>query len=236
MIRPRLSVSLVLALLPTSAGGAVAARSYPAPVSPRELDRWKAYGPSTTSWLTQVPGEQGSPRVRVVSSKETTARAAVLEMVKVKRITFVGTPRITLEPLEAWREFGEDRRIGLFETRLCGQPGILFVKTQRRKDGTHYVAAREMTRATFEAWGGIAHTLMLDEIVPSVNVFPANRRRQIATAPLLKQIALYEAALNKLYSNFVGAMIMAQGEVTRMMTQLNYNLLFGNDISNMLPR
>ncbi|BDP42458.1 hypothetical protein DAETH_24270 [Deinococcus aetherius] len=241
MNRSTLLASLVLALLPTPGEVASAAsivRSYPAPTSPDELERWKPFGPGTASWLTQVPGDPCSPRVRLISSEEVSARAAVLDLARTKRVTFAGTPQITLEPLEAWRGFdGQDRRVGLIATRLCGQPGVLFVQTQRQKDGTHYVVGREMTRATYEAWGGVARMMVLDESVPSVNVFPAQRRQQIVTAPLPRQVALYEAALDKLYSNIAGAMtMMAQAEVTRMMTQLNYNLLFGNDITNTLPK
>ena len=186
---------------------------------------------------TQRPGDPRSPRF--VSARTGPAfgvsdhDGAVRDLVKDTGMAFVSPPR--LEPLEAWKGWdGRDMRVAFAETRLGGGPGVAFVLISQMPGSDQFaIYALEMPEATFRAWGGAPRMMVLREVIPSVDVFPAERRAQIAAAPLDGQTKLYEGALDAFYEQGVASlMMMSQAQTLMMMQELNYDLLLGGDISS----
>ena len=204
---------------------------YPAPASFDDLSTWTKDG----FFFVQRPGDPTSPRaVNAITGPDFDVYdhdAAVRDLVKDSGIDFVRTPR--LEPSEAWvRVDGRDLRFTFAESRLGGEPGVVFlIVSQEAGSDQFQMFGVETTRATFEAWGGAPRMMLIRDLVPSVDVFPAERRAQIARGSLASQVALYEAALDKLFLELAASRTaLSQGQLLNGMMELNYDLLFDNDI------
>ena len=204
---------------------------YPAPTAFEDLTPWVKDG----FFFLQRPGDPTSPRaVNARTGPDFDVYdhdGAVRDMVKDTGIDFVRTPR--LERSEAWAEVdGRDFRFTFAESRLGGEPGVVFLIISQESGSDQFeIFAVETTRATFEAWGGAPRMMLIRGLIPSLDVFPTGRREQIARAPLAGQVALYEAALDKLYVELAASRAaLSQSQLLNGMTELNYDLLFDNDV------
>ncbi len=204
----------------------------PPPTTQAEVLGW----PSEGLLRVRRPGDPTSPRaVSAVTGPDFDVYdhdAAVQDLVKDTGIDFVRPPR--LEPSEAWRGVdGRDLRFTFAESRLGGQPAVVFLIISQKAGSDQFgIFAVETTRATFEAWGGAPRMMQVRGLIPTIDVFPAERRSQVARASLPQQVALYEAALDKLFLDLqTSAAMGAQARLLHGMRQLNYDLLFDEDIS-----
>lgn len=201
---------------------------YPAPTPKEEFREWPIQG----EWGVQVPNDSASPRVATRSFNANMGTSAALRaFAKETGLKIRGS--MTLEPLESYKSLdGRDVRILFTETRLNNAPGVAFVFYARGKGNTKAsLRVMEMPKRVFQKWGGAAGMLYMRRIVPSPDVFPAKERQRIARAPLDRQTQFYESVLDKFYRENVMAMMMTQAQTTAMMMELNYDLLFGNDIT-----
>ena len=203
--------------------------NYPAPSKKGEMLVWPEEGP----WRVQVQGDKASPRVatREYGGAQATPRAALKTFT-----TETGLNRrdkAKFEPLESYQKLdGRDFQIMLTETRMHGQTAIAFVMfAQSKGKDTASLRVLEMPAKTYIKWGGVAGMMTLRGVVPSPEVFPKAERDRIARSPLPEQTALYEAVLDKYYMENALALMATQAKTLEMMTELNYDLLFGNDIT-----
>lgn len=202
---------------------------YEAPLSYDDVKAW----PEDGLWRRLAPADAASPRHRIgVMTKESAKShaTALRDFAKGAGVDITGS--VKLEPLESWAGYdGRDVRILLTETRFAGGDGVLFLFLSRGKGNSHIsVFAVEMTAATYRDWTAVARMLVLRGVIKSVDVYPPKRLEQIVAAPLREQMALYEATLDKLYRVLVIGMMQTQTQTLMMMQELNYDLLFGNDI------
>ncbi|MEM8777666.1 MAG: hypothetical protein AAGF26_02095 [Cyanobacteria bacterium P01_G01_bin.49] len=207
-------------------------RDYPAPEDQSDTNDWSEDGP----WRVQVPGDLYSPRVVTAVTGPKfgvhSSDGAVRDLVKDTGIDFVGLPQV--ETLDVWTNFdGRTVKMILAETRLNGQPGVLFLLIGNLKGSDEYkLFGIETTRETFQQWGGVTRMLVLRDVIDSVESFPADKRQAIAKAPLANQVAVYEAALNALYKELSAGLILNQAQTLLRMQELNYDLLLGDDITS----
>jgi len=201
---------------------------YPAPSQNEVFLAW----PVSKIWGVgvQVPGDLSSPRV-ATRTYDSGPSQALREFKRDTGLKVKGTSTFT--PLEAYKNLdGRDVQILLTETELNGQAGIAFVFYARgKKSAQGSLRVIEMPAITYADWGGVASMLTMRGVVQNVDVFPKQQRRRIARDSLKEQTALYVAILDKFYQENTLAMMMTQAQTTAMMTELNYDLLFGNDIT-----
>ena len=203
--------------------------NYPAPTAKEEFLAW----PSDGFWQVQVKGDDSAPRVATRSYNGTQANPSTAFRSFIKDSGLKVKGATCLEALESYKRLdGRDVRILLTETRMNGKPAVAFVLYAKGKGSTSSkIRVMEVPAKTYVAWGGVAGMLKLRGVIPSPNVFPKAERRRIARAPLSEQTAFYEAVLDKFYMENALALMMTQAQTTAMMTELNYDLLFGNDIT-----
>jgi len=190
--------------------------------------------PREGNWNIQVPNDKRSPRTAMVdlTGRDMVPENALKTLIKTTGLRIKGIPKF--ERMEAYQSFdGRDFRILLTETNMPRDKGVAFIIYGREKgSGSASVVALEMPRKTYAAWGGVAGMLRLRGVVPSIDVFPKSERNRIAKAPLAQQVAFYEAVLDKFYMTEAISLMMTQARTTAMMTELNYDLLFGDDITS----
>lgn len=203
--------------------------NYPAPTAEEEFLVW----PKKGIWGFQVPGDSASPRTATLSysGADATPTAALRAFAKSHGLKI--RRKANFEFLESYEGLdGRDMRIMLAETMMNRQVSIAFILYAKGKNSsTATLRVMEMPAKTYLQWGGVAGMLKMRGVIPEVEVFPATERKRIATSPLPEQIALYEAVLDKLYIENSLALMLTQAKTLEMMTELNYDLLFGNDIT-----
>ncbi|MFK7885931.1 MAG: hypothetical protein AB8G16_03620 [Gammaproteobacteria bacterium] len=202
---------------------------YPAPSADEEFRVWPEQGP----WRIQVLSDNASPRIatRNYSPETSTPAAALRAFARETGLAIKGKP--TFEPLGAYKSLdGRDVQILLTQTKLHGKTGIAFVFYARAANNPNAtLRVMEMPATLYQDWGGVAAMLTMRGVIPDNNVFPSKERRRIAHSPLKEKTALYEAVLDKLYMENVLALMVTMAQTTAMMTELNYDLLFGNDLT-----
>ena len=100
--------------------------------------------------------------------------------------------------------------------------------SQKPNDDQYNILGYEMTEATFREWGGIAQMLVIRDVIPNLEVYPKERRQQMAMGALEKQVGFYEASLDALYKDLTAqAIIMTEAQTLIQMQELNYDLLLG---------
>ncbi len=221
-----------VAVFALAACGQTEDRTYPAPTTFNEPVKWEKEG----FFRRLIPTDSESPRFVIGTTGPEfdvfDHDAAVRDMVKDTGIKFVRPPK--LEPLEAWQAYdGRDARFAFAHTRFAGKSGVAFVLiSQMRGKETYGIWCLEMTRSTFTDWGGAARILVLRDVIPSVDVIPAERRPQVANAPLDQQMTFYEMAVNAQYKAVASAVMgmIAQGQTLEMMRNLNFDLAFGREL------
>ncbi len=208
--------------------------TYPAPEDQSELLTWNTE--QHTHWRILAPGDPYSPRALYADTGpdfDVYSFDGVLQDVqKDVDVDFKFTP--DFEKLEAWTAFdGSDTRVLLAPTNFAGTDGVFFMLVSKKQDSDTYgIIALETTESTFRDWGGIARMLVLRDVIPSLEVIPAEERARLAGVPLDRQLPFYEAALDALFEGLSAqAMMMTQGQVLQTMQQLNYDMLLGKDFS-----
>ncbi len=202
---------------------------------PPSLNLSKVWTKTGQWWLVQKPGDATSPRFAVGQTgpkfdvrSHDRAIGAIEEYFKVQ---FTARPK--LEKLESWQKLdGSDFRIAFAPTNLGGAEGVAFImiKQPRGRD-VYQMNVLEMPRQSFVEWGGAARMMVLRGLMPSMEVFPKSERDRIARGSMASQTAFYEAAADKYFQmQAARTMAMTQTNLLLGMQELNYDLLFGNDI------
>ncbi|MEM9501463.1 MAG: hypothetical protein AAF941_06405 [Pseudomonadota bacterium] len=232
-VRPYKAAIASLALITASFPTSVWAQYNPAPADQSALDSWAKRDELTRN---MKPGDKSSP----VYHRGTTGprydvrshEQAVLNLAKYTGTVFTG--EVIMERLDPWAKFdGRDSRIGLAKTTIGGKPGVLFALVVQMKGSSDYaIWAVDMPEKTYLEWGGAVRMLALRGVIDTASVFPADMRSQIAAQTHAEQLAFYEAALDKLYDRLSAQAVLSQSQVILRMQELNYDLLFGNDISS----
>lgn len=233
IVRGLRTVFALTAFMAVAIPSAAWAQYNPAPANQAALDRWAKRDGLTRNMKggdkTSPVFHQGTtgPKYDVRSHKQ-----AILNLSKYTGTKFAGD--VTLEKLEPWAKFdGRDSRIGLAKTTIGGKPGVLFALVVQMKGSSDYaIWAVDMPETTYREWGGAIRMLALRGVIDSADIFPQDMHRQIAAQPHAEQLAFYEAALDKLYDKLSAQAVLSQSQVILRMQELNYDLLFGNDITS----
>lgn len=209
-------------------------KSYRAPESVAEMDRWASIGTLTKS---QNPKDPLAPRYYLVQTGPkygvTDFASAIEALPSASPLKLRGRP--TIEVLDAWKSYdGSKAGLVMQQTEIQWQPGVIVLfMTQKKGQRDIIYFGYEVTEATFLNWGGITRMMKLRKVIPSMDAFPQSKRRQIARAPFKQQTELYEAGLNKVLENGAAAMFaMSQSQSLMRMQELNYDLLLGGDITS----
>ena len=209
-------------------------KSYRAPETVAEMDRWASIGKLTKS---QNPKDPLAPRYYLVQTGPkygvTDFGSAIKALPSASPLKLRGRP--TIETLDAWKTYdGSKAGIVMQQTEIAGQPGVVVLfMTQKKGQRDIIYFGYEVTEATFLNWGGLTRMMKLRKVIPSMEVFPRSNRDRIARAPFKQQTKTYEAALNKVLENGAAAMFaMSQSQSLMRMQELNYDLLLGGDITS----
>ncbi|MEL7190324.1 MAG: hypothetical protein AAGK17_12280 [Pseudomonadota bacterium] len=206
--------------------------SYAAPANLSVAGKWPKVG---QWWATQKPNDPASPRF---ASGQTGPKydvrsfpGAVGAIKQYFGVEFKAEPK--LEKIEAWQKLdGSDFRIAFAPTDLNGVDGVAFLMIKKSRGSDLYrLNVLEMPRQTFVEWGGAARMIVIRSLLPNMEVFPKAERGRIARASLASQTAFYEAAATKYFEmKSAQTYAMTQTNLLLGMQELNYDLLFGNDI------
>lgn len=221
------------------------ARSQPNSGTARKSDRYqpptdlrqagKAWTKKGQWWVVQNPSDPASPRF---ASGQTGPRYGVNNhadtigaITKYFGVEFAKQPQITR--IDEWTKLdGSDFRIAFAETRLGGRDGVAFIMIKKPQNSKVFqLNVVEMSRQTFIEWGGAARMMVLRGLVPNMAVFPRERRRLIANGSMDEQAEFYRAAASKYYElTSLQTLSVSQNNLLLGMQELNYDLLFDNDI------
>ncbi|MEL7199711.1 MAG: hypothetical protein AAGL10_15480 [Pseudomonadota bacterium] len=186
-------------------------------------------------WATQKPNDPASPRFASGQTGPkydvTSFAGTVGAMEKYFGVKFKASPKY--EKIEAWQSLdGSDFRIAFAPTDLNGVDGVAFILVKKARGSDLFqMNVFEMPRQTFVEWGGAARMIVIRGLLPSMDVFPKAERSRIARGSLSSQTAFYEAAATKFFEmKSAQTYAMTQTNLLLGMQELNYDLLFGNDI------
>ena len=211
----------------------VAAQYNQAPANQAALERWSVRDGYTKAMVKRDPASpviiRGTTGPKYNAYNHMQAMKNIPVFAKVK---FTGP--IVMEKLDSWAKFdGRDSRIALVPTTIGGKPGTMFALIVRPRGTNRFsIWSMNMTTKTYREWGGAVRMLALRGVINNSEVFPKDMRNQIARRPHRQQLAFYEAALNKLYSRLAARARMSQSQQVLRMRELNYDLLFGGNISS----
>jgi len=140
---------------------------------------------------------------------------------------------LSLTRMKASKELlGSDHFVTVGQSSLNGQKAHLFISSSKAKGGDVYrVAVRETPVNVYQKWGGIASILVSEGIITNTNSFGNNLNKVASTGPR-QQVAVYEAAFTKIMYQLAKGIMMTQAATTMRMTELNYDLLLGGDITD----
>lgn len=147
------------------------------------------------------------------------------------------TPRAApaMRTLDAWTAWdGRTTKLVVQPTRLAGKDATLVLLIIQKREQTDFTMfGYEATEADYRAWGGIARMMQMRGIIPGTDVFPSAERDRILAASPSQQVEFYNAALNKQFNALAAGMVASmQAQTILRMQELNYDLLFGNDITS----
>ncbi|WP_126174574.1 hypothetical protein [Altericroceibacterium xinjiangense] len=225
------TIASLLAVAPVAA---LAQTPYAAPSGVAEMDGWK----SVEHWRSPDHADPQAPRYISVALDPSDARDwnGLKKWITEVQGLNPAAP-LQLEPLEVWKQVdGSDRRMTIAGTTRGGKPHVAFLMA-KREDGSPYtfrLVGLEVPRSTYEKWGGVAFPLMMREIIPSVDAFPAKERAAVARASYPRQVAVFEAALNRHTEVLAAGLVaqMGQAQTLLRMQELNYDLLLGGDTTS----
>ena len=197
--------------------------------SPTPSEAWQRLD-SSTFWAFHSPGDRHSPRVL---SAETgpdfnvySHDAAVLDLLKDVDLQLKSPMR--LEKIEAWQiYYQKDLRAGLADTTLNGVPAVLFITVSQKESSPQYgLFAILMARDTYFDWGGVSWLMMENGLIGDHKIFSKERRAQIARAPYVEQLKLFEEAANIRVKAVIDG--LSELGATQAMINLNLDLMFGD--------
>lgn len=142
-----------------------------------------------------------------------------------------------LEPLEVVPQVtGGEVHVSAGRSRLGGADAALFVLVERTADQSDWkVFVFQAPEETWRDWGGVGRMLLITGVIEEIEAIPAERRDAIARLEPAQQVVLYEAAYTQLMLALLRGTLMSQAQTTMMMQELNYDLLFGDDITSPFP-
>jgi len=184
-----------------------------------------------------APGDVDAPRgFNAVSGPKwgyDSFEGALSHLVKNADITPRAAP--AMRTLDAWTAWdGRTTKLVVQPTRLAGKDAMLVLLIIQKREQTDFTMfGYEATEADYRAWGGIARMMQMRGIIPGTDVFPAAERDRILAATPAQQVELYNAALNKQFNALAAGMVASmQAQTVLRMQELNYDLLFGGDITS----
>ncbi len=210
---------------------------YPIPyvIKTKEKTYWKDWSYKDRLHATAREGDPGAPRfgLEVINAasvgKMNSAIDKVIKMNNIKNASYGALERIEIST----KLLGNTLHATIGKSNLAGKDAVLFIRVGRKKDSPDYhVFFMEIPKKTYREWGGIASILLATEIIPSLKSIPDDRKRQIANANPKQQIAIYESAYTKIMMQYYKGIMMTQSQTLLQMQELNYDLLFGDDITN----
>lgn len=170
-------------------------------------------------------------RLNVAGDQTSSTRKAIDYALRAKGVR---SPRyLELTRMKVSKELlGSDHFITVGQSVLNGRKAHLFISSSKAKGTDVYrVSFRETPATVYEQWGGIASILASEGIINKTDAF-GNKLRQVAKAGPRQQVKVYEAAYTKIMYQLAKGIMMAQAATTMRMTELNYDLLLGGDITN----
>ncbi len=229
---PRQSAAQTRETASTAPARATKIGRYDPPSDTNHPSKWAKPG---KWWNVQKPGDPASPRRAFGQTgpkyNVTTFDGTVGQMESYFGVKFKSRP--VFEKIEAWEALdGSDFRIAFAPTNLNGIDGVGFILVKKARGSQDFVISLlEMPRQTFIEWGGAARMIVMRGLLPNIDVFPKSERNRIARGSLNSQTAFYEAAATKYFEmKSAQTYAMTQGNLLLGMQELNYDLLFGNDI------
>ncbi|MEM9839590.1 MAG: hypothetical protein AAF830_10620 [Pseudomonadota bacterium] len=203
---------------------------YPPLSGEQEYLAWPMEGP----WQMQVPGDKRSPRYASLRLTSDTIDLPTALSALDKATDLKITGNRSFERLEAYTSLdGRDARILLTETKIANRQGTAFLFYGRGASSDEgMIFVLEMPDDIYKQWGGIAGMLRMRGVIESIDVFPKAERQRIANASLSQQTNFYETVLDTFYQTQTLLLMRTQAQTTAMMTELNYDLLFGDDITS----
>jgi hypothetical protein len=144
----------------------------------------------------------------------------------------------TPEQLEVSTELvGGKEFITIGTSTRGGHPATLVIIAYEnpKTNGAKIIKFYETPTPIYESWGGIAAIMMGQGVIDDVTVFPEDKRQEIATASPRQQTSLFEAAYTQIMMAYAQGIMMTQANTTLQMMELNYDLLFDNDIVDPYP-
>ena len=197
-----------------AAGEPIYVAGYPLPQKLDGAKSWVGWTALGGDQHVAKPGDPKSPRQRQVKglkksmTPEAAAKAA-FRTLKIPNARIAG-----LKEVETSRMFvGNEFIVGIGTGRLGGAPSVIFFGVHLAKDANERrVVVNEMTRETFDAWGGVTAMMLADGVIKSIDDVPEATRRKIVAAPLENQLALYVDSYNKLMMAYAQGIMMTQAQ------------------------
>ncbi|MEL7296273.1 MAG: hypothetical protein AAGJ86_01360 [Pseudomonadota bacterium] len=199
---------------------------------PTPVSTWQAK--SGTRWFFQDLADIHSPRAtQAVTGPDYQVYdhdGAVLDLAKDLGLTL--QPKMTLTDIDAWRRLnGSNLKAGLTRTTIDGADFVIFMTVTQPKNSDQFnLYAVALPTTTFYEWGGITWMMADNGLIPSTEIFPTARRRQIAKAPYATQMQLFAEAATVKVNVLAKQMneLMSQQMLTNQMLDLNLDLMFGD--------
>ncbi len=146
----------------------------------------------------------------------------------------VKAPRyIDLTRMQASKKLlGSDHFVTVGQSLLNGRKAHLYISSSKAKGTDVFlVTIRETPMEVYKKWGGIASILVSEGIINKTDAF-GNKLKQVAAAGPQGQVKVYNAAFTKIMLQLAKGIMMTQAATTMRMTELNYDLLLGGDITD----
>lgn len=198
--------------------------------SRRYWDGWKTMKGGNQSYAK--PGDPSSPRRLVTTIKGTNIKQAIKKAMAQYKIK--SGRLVSYKNSQAAKSLlGNSSTTAIGTSQLNSHKAVLFVSASRKKNqNSVWVSLVEIPAKTFVAWGGISAIMWGDDFFQKRNAISTKRRQQIARSSLASQLSVYHATNEKLLYSYAKGIMRTQANTTMMMTELNYDLLLGGDISS----
>ncbi len=178
--------------------------------------------------------DPNSPRLFSLNVTGKQAKSTRQAIDKALREMSVKSPRyLDLTRMKVSKELlGSEHFITVGQSVLNGRKANLFISSSKAKGTDVFrISIRETPLEIYEKWGGIASILVSEGIITTTNAF-GKKLDQVSTAGPTGQVKVYEAAFTKIMYQLAKGIMMTQAATTMRMTELNYDLLLGGDITD----
>jgi len=211
---------------------------YPLPTGKKNAAgkmHWTGWTYSDDAHAVARKNDPAAPRMAMEIIKNSSGnyyKQAIQEALRINQVK--GPSYLSLEPVEVGKTMvGTDMYITMGHSMRGGHKAVLFIRVYKQKNKSDYnVLLMEIPEATYNQWGGIASILLATQVIKSLDGIPKDRMNQIANASPKQQIAFYEASYTSVMTALYQGIMMTQSQTLLQMQELNYDLLFGNDITD----